>query len=105
MRAEAYAPLALPATRALERANVAQVRDGLVALGLGDDIEPHLAALDTGTIDIATPPLVTAWGRKVASALRWAAPLRTAASSAVEASRLAASRAHVNELGREDSNP
>ena len=39
VRAEAYAPLALPATRALERANMAQVRDGLVALGLGDDID------------------------------------------------------------------
>ncbi len=64
VRAEAYAPLALPATRALERANVAQVREGLVALGLGDDIEPHLAALGTGAIDIATPPLVTAWGAR-----------------------------------------
>ena len=66
VRAEAYAPLALPATRLVEWANVTQLRDGLVALGLGDDIEAHLAALDAGTVDIATPPLVTAWGRKVA---------------------------------------
>jgi SAM-dependent methyltransferase len=66
VHAEAYAPLALPATRALELANVMQVRDGLVALGLGDDIEPHLAAVSAGRVDIATPPLVTAWGRKPA---------------------------------------
>ena len=65
VQAEAYAPLAIPATRALEQANVAQLRQGLVALGLGDDIDPHLAALGAGTIDIATPPLVTAWGRRV----------------------------------------
>ena len=64
VRAEAYAPLALPTTRALELANVVQVRDGLKSLGLGDDIDPHLAAVAAGRIDIATPPLITAWGRK-----------------------------------------
>ena len=53
-----------PATRRLERANTLLVRDGLIALGLGDDIDRHLAALDAGTIEIATPPLVTAWGRR-----------------------------------------
>jgi SAM-dependent methyltransferase len=64
VRAEAYAPLALPATRALELANIAQLRDGLAALGLGDDIDPHLAAVESGTVDIASPPLVTAWGQR-----------------------------------------
>ena len=49
---------------ALELANVTQLRDGLVALGLGDDIERAPRALDAGTVDIATPPLVTAWGRR-----------------------------------------
>jgi SAM-dependent methyltransferase len=62
--AEAYAPLAVPATRALERANTVQLRQGLVGLGLGDDIDRHLAALDAGRIEIATPPLITAWGRR-----------------------------------------
>ncbi len=61
--AEAYAPLAVPATRRLEIANTLQVRAGLEALGCGDEIEAHLAALETGRIDVATPPLVTAWGR------------------------------------------
>jgi hypothetical protein len=64
--AEAYSPLAVPATRALERANTLQVRDGLVALGLADDVDRHLEALAAGRIEIATPPLVTAWGRRVA---------------------------------------
>jgi hypothetical protein len=62
--AEAYAPLAVPATRDLAMANTLQVRAGLEALGLGDDIEPYLASLRAGRIEIATPPLVTAWGRR-----------------------------------------
>jgi hypothetical protein len=61
--AEAYAPLAVPATRGLEIANTLQVRDGLRALGLDGEVEAHLAALAEGRIDVATPPLVTAWGR------------------------------------------
>ena len=72
--AEAYSPLAVPATRRLERANTVVLRDGLVALGLGDDIERHLAALDAGTVEIATPPLVTAWGRRQASSANGHAP-------------------------------
>jgi SAM-dependent methyltransferase len=62
--AEAYAPLAVPATRELEIANTLQVRDGLVALGLEADLDAHLDALAAGRIDVATPPLVTAWGRR-----------------------------------------
>ncbi len=62
--AEAYAPLAVPATRELAIANTLHVREGLSALGLADYIEPHLEALRTGRIEIATPPLVTAWGRR-----------------------------------------
>jgi SAM-dependent methyltransferase len=62
--AEAYAPLAVPATRHLEIANTLQVRDGLLALGLGADVDAHLDALVAGRIDVATPPLVTAWGRR-----------------------------------------
>jgi SAM-dependent methyltransferase len=62
--AEAYAPLAVPATRQLAIANTLQVREGLNALGLADDVEAHLEALRAGRIEIATPPLVTAWGRR-----------------------------------------
>ena len=61
--AEAYAPLAVPATRRLEIANTLQVRAGLEALGLGGDVAAHLEDLAAGRLDIATPPLITAWGR------------------------------------------
>ena len=62
--AEAYAPLAVPATRRLEIANTLQrARRRSKRLGLGDDVDAHLDALAAGRIDIATPPLVTAWGR------------------------------------------
>jgi SAM-dependent methyltransferase len=62
--AEAYAPIAVPATRELEIANTLQVREGLASLGLADDVDAHLAALAAARIDVATPPLVTAWGRR-----------------------------------------
>ena len=62
--AEAFAPVAVPSTRRLELANTLRVREALVGLGLGPDVDAHLAALAAGTIDIATPPLVTAWGRR-----------------------------------------
>jgi SAM-dependent methyltransferase len=64
--ADAYMPLALAAARRLERANIEQIRAGLVAGGLvaDADVDAHLAAVDAGTVDIATPPLVSAWGRR-----------------------------------------
>jgi SAM-dependent methyltransferase len=63
--ADAYTPLAVPATRRLELANTRQVRQGLVALGIADsEIDAHVAALEQGVVDVATPPLVTAWGRR-----------------------------------------
>lgn len=63
--ADAYMPLALGAMGALERANVEQVRHGLVATGVTlDDIDRHLAALADGAVAVGTPPLVAAWGRR-----------------------------------------
>jgi SAM-dependent methyltransferase len=63
--ADAYFPVALRAGRALELANVEQVRDLAVANGLASDAEldEHVANVRSGTVDIATPPLVSAWGR------------------------------------------
>jgi hypothetical protein len=62
--ADAYLPLAVAAVAELERANLEQVRDRLVGLGVVTDAEldAHLAVLDT--LDLATPPLVSAWGRR-----------------------------------------
>lgn len=64
--ADAYFPLALDAAAALDRANVEQVREGLVSLRAASDgeIDEYLAASVAGSIDVATPPLVSAWGRR-----------------------------------------
>jgi SAM-dependent methyltransferase len=64
--ADAYFPVALEAGRALERSNVNQVREGLVAQGLAtaEEVERHLAAVDRGDLDLATPPLFSTWGRR-----------------------------------------
>jgi SAM-dependent methyltransferase len=65
--ADAYMPVALPAVAALEEANVQQVRDALISqkLATPSEIEGHLTALRRGNLDLATPPLVSAWGRRV----------------------------------------
>jgi hypothetical protein len=63
--ADGFFPLAVPAVGALERANTTQVRDGLVAAGVTDiEIERFLILLDDGTLDLATPPLISASGRR-----------------------------------------
>ncbi|MGH3946333.1 MAG: hypothetical protein ACRDSI_14990, partial [Pseudonocardiaceae bacterium] len=50
--ADAYFPVALPAGAALDRANISQVRDVLVAQGLAtpEEIAEHLAAIDAGEL-------------------------------------------------------
>ena len=64
--ADAYFPLALPAAAALDCSNVDQVRAGLVGLKVASDeeIDGYLAAAAEGAIDVATPPLVSVWGRR-----------------------------------------
>ncbi|HVV09527.1 methyltransferase domain-containing protein [Amycolatopsis sp.] len=66
VRADAYFPITSPACAALEEATVRQVRSGLIAAGLatGEEIERHLANIAVGGIDLATSPMITAWGRK-----------------------------------------
>jgi SAM-dependent methyltransferase len=68
IRADAYFPIASPACLALERATLAQVGDKLVARGLAtaDELAAYAADLDAGRIDVATSPLISAWGRKPA---------------------------------------
>jgi SAM-dependent methyltransferase len=64
--AQAAFPVATPASRQLEVANTTQVADGLVAAGhaTAGEIEQHVSAVTSGRIDVATPPLVSAWGRR-----------------------------------------
>jgi hypothetical protein len=58
-------PVAVPVAAQLEAANTRQLRAGLVAKGIPEaDVDAHLASLAAGELDLATPPLITAWGRK-----------------------------------------
>ncbi|MCQ9134596.1 methyltransferase [Streptomyces hilarionis] len=66
VEADAYFPLTSPACTALESATVRQIRDELVKAGLATDeeIDQHLANVASGSMDLATAPMISAWGRK-----------------------------------------
>jgi SAM-dependent methyltransferase len=66
VQADAYFPVASPACTALEAATVRQVRGDMVAAGLAtdEDIDQHLANVESGSMDLATAPMFSAWGRK-----------------------------------------
>ena len=64
--ADAWFPITGPACVELERTTVEQIRDRLLDAGLAtaDEIEQHLANLSAGLLDVATSPMITAWGRR-----------------------------------------
>ncbi|MFF7445106.1 MULTISPECIES: methyltransferase [unclassified Streptomyces] len=66
VEADAYFPLTSPACAALESATIRQIRDQLVTAGLATDadIDQHLANVAAGGMDLATAPMISAWGRK-----------------------------------------
>lgn len=66
VEADSFMPLASAAGAGLETANVSQVRGGIVAGGHAtpEEIEAHLLAVGSGRLDVTTPPLIAAWGRK-----------------------------------------
>ncbi|MEU6244849.1 methyltransferase domain-containing protein [Streptomyces sp. NPDC047024] len=68
VEADAYFPVTSPACTALESATVRQIRDRLVAAGIATDeeIDRHLANVEAGGMDLATAPMISAWGRKAA---------------------------------------
>ncbi|MDC2955886.1 methyltransferase domain-containing protein [Streptomyces gilvifuscus] len=68
VEADAYFPLASPACAALESATIRQIRGRLVDAGLAtdEDIENHLANVAAGEMDLATAPMISAWGRRAA---------------------------------------
>ena len=68
VQSDAYFPMGGPACDELERATIEQIRDQLIEHGLAtpDEIERHLRAVATGQLDLATSPLVSAWGRRPA---------------------------------------
>jgi hypothetical protein len=66
VQADAFFPITSPACTALEIATVQQIRARLLAAGLATEveIEQHLANVAGGQLDLATAPLISAWGRK-----------------------------------------
>lgn len=50
----------------LEASTFRHVRGELIAAGLADDaeVDAHLAAVDTGELDLTLAPLISAWGRR-----------------------------------------
>ncbi|MFI5897696.1 class I SAM-dependent methyltransferase [Actinoplanes sp. NPDC051513] len=69
VEADAYFPMTGPACTMLEQATIAQIRDRLVAASLATDteIDEHLANLVSTPLDLATSPMISAWGRKPAT--------------------------------------
>lgn len=65
--ADAYFPITGPACAALERATVEQIRDRLIGAGIATaaEVDQHLDNIAAGRLpDLATSPMVSAWGRK-----------------------------------------
>ena len=65
VESDAYFPMGGPFCDELERATVEQIRELLVGRGLAEDadIDRHLANVASGRLDLATSPMVSAWGR------------------------------------------
>lgn len=66
VEADAYFPLTGPACQDLELATIAQITGRLLEAGLAseDEIERHRENVVTGGLDLATSPMVSAWGRR-----------------------------------------
>jgi hypothetical protein len=58
--------LALMAGSELEKANVNQVREGLIAGGhvTAEEVDAHVQAVEARRLDVTTAPLISAWGRR-----------------------------------------
>ena len=66
VESDGYFPISGPACAELERATVEQIRDPLITAGIATEaeLEQHLLNIGTGRLDLATSPMVSAWGRK-----------------------------------------
>lgn len=66
VQADAFFPITSPACTTLEIATVQQIRERLVAAGLAtkEEIVEHLENVASGKLDLATAPLISAWGRR-----------------------------------------
>ena len=63
--ADAYFPVALPACAPLEAMTVEVIRGQLVEHGIAtvEEIDAHLVAVAAGRLDLAQPPMISAWGQ------------------------------------------
>jgi SAM-dependent methyltransferase len=63
--ADAYFPVAMPECAALETTTIEAIRDQLVQHGIAtaEEIDSHLANVAAGRLDLAQPPMISAWGR------------------------------------------
>ena len=70
--ADAFFPITSPACSELEAATVRQIRAGLIAGGYAtaEEIDRHLANVATGQLDLATAPMISAWGRRLSAGRR-----------------------------------
>lgn len=66
VESDAYFPMGGPACTELERATVEQISGRLVAAGLAtsEEIATHVENVTSGRLDLATSPMISAWGRK-----------------------------------------
>ncbi len=64
--ADAYFPVAHPATAVLEMATIELLHESLVAKGhaTAEQIDHHLANVEAGRLDLTTAPMISAWGRR-----------------------------------------
>jgi SAM-dependent methyltransferase len=66
VEADVHFPLASAACTALELETVRRLRGRLIAARLvtEEEVDRHLANVASGTMDLATAPMISAWGRK-----------------------------------------
>jgi SAM-dependent methyltransferase len=66
VEADASFPLSHPACNRLETATISLVRGQLVSGGIATDqeIDLHLSNIAAGKLDLAQPPMISAWGRR-----------------------------------------
>jgi hypothetical protein len=64
--ADAYFPVTLPACARLETATIRFIRGDLVRHGIAtdDEIDAHLIAVAAGELNLAQPPMISAWGQR-----------------------------------------
>ncbi len=66
--ADAFFPLASAACTELEAATMRQRAGHFPGLATADEIDQHLANVAAGQLDLATAPMISAWGRRLPSA-------------------------------------